>query len=367
MSEPPAPQVEASLGATIRPARPDDISAVGDLLSLRDHRRWDHESTSWFLHGLDPARCLAWLAFVGDKPVAVSTMFVRSLRGPAGELRVGYWANLFIDPAQRHQMLYPRLPFAMFEAARKTGLRFVYGSVRLPELTAAHLRIGFGRVGTIPVSMKALRPARLVAKYKGWTWLSGTASVADAPYHGYLGLRWRGLGSDAVAVELDGSGPDGASLVEKLAAAAEHRLCDSWTRASLRYRYRQTREGTGYQALGIRRGGDLVCAVIYRIAERGAGIHAGVIMDVMCSPGEERAAISCLVEVERRAHRAGCELMLFLDGLGPEASALFTASGYRHAPEKYDLLVWPKARLTEDPWLANIENWRFAFGDHDAF
>ncbi len=367
MSDSPGPGLPSPGGAIIRPARSEDASAVGELLSLRDGRRWDDESTRWFVHGLDPARCLAWLAFVGERPVAVSTMFLRTVQGPRGALKVGYWANLFIDPDHRHQMLYPRLPFVMFEAARKLDLRLIYASVRLPDLAAAHLRIGFGRVGTIPVRIKPLRPARLVGKHKGWRWMLDASSVADALFRGYLGLQWRHRGSGSDAVELGQSGPEIEQIVAWLAAAATDRLCDSWTSDSLRYRYRQTREKTGYHVLGAHRGGALVGAVIYRIAERGEGIHAGVIMDVICRAGEERAAASCLVEVERRAYRAGCELMLLLDGLGPGTSALVADVGYRRSPETYELLVWPKQRLADDPWLASIGNWRFTFADHDAF
>src|SRR5437867_2110681 len=86
-------------------------------------RVWDESSIRWYLHDLDPDRCLAWLGPAGGKAVAISSIFLRGLRGPAGPLRTGYWANLFVAPDHRDLMLYPRLLRAMLAEARPRGPR----------------------------------------------------------------------------------------------------------------------------------------------------------------------------------------------------------------------------------------------------
>src|SRR4051812_8755029 len=106
-------QTESGAGkmiAKIRHATAADLPAIRELLMLRDDRQWDQPSTNWFLCGLDPNRCLAWVAFAGDQPVGLTSMYVRMLRMGARELRAGYWANLYVHPEFREQMLYPRLP-----------------------------------------------------------------------------------------------------------------------------------------------------------------------------------------------------------------------------------------------------------------
>ncbi len=107
--------------------------------------------------------------------------------------------------------------------------------------------------------------------------------------------------------------------------------------------------------------------MIYRFAERGAGVLAGVIMEIAFDPDCPRAAALLLAEVERRVDRGGGELMLHLAGLSPQTDAVFRELGYRRSPEIYDMLVWPKRAVEDEPALADLANWRFAFRDHDAF
>ncbi|MCI0366622.1 MAG: hypothetical protein L0219_22385, partial [Phycisphaerales bacterium] len=161
-SESEAPKAVAS----IRKANQADLCAIRDLLSLRDGRQWSQADTDWFLCGLDPERCLAWLAFVGGKPVGLTSMYVRTLRVGGRERRVGYWANLYIQEGHRDHMLYPRLPMAMTVALKPAGLDFLYACVRQRDVAATHLRIGFGHVGRMKMLIKPLRPGRLIAKHK---------------------------------------------------------------------------------------------------------------------------------------------------------------------------------------------------------
>ena len=84
--------------ARIRPLTADDLLIVRRLLSERDGRDWDAESTRWFVEGLDPERCRAWAAFDGEKPVGLTTAFLRKLTIDGQQQRVAYWANLYVDP-----------------------------------------------------------------------------------------------------------------------------------------------------------------------------------------------------------------------------------------------------------------------------
>jgi acyl-coenzyme A synthetase/AMP-(fatty) acid ligase len=355
-------------GCVIRRAEPSDLGAIRELLSLRDGRPWTDEQVSWFFRGLDPSQSVAWLAWVGSRPVGLSMMFLRTLSGPNGLARTGYWANLFIDPRYRDRLLYPRLPFAMFEYARGAQLAFIYTLVRLRELAAAHVRLGFAPVGTVPVLMKPLRPGRLLAKYKGWSSAAEWSRPVDWVYQGISALR-RPADPPGVNVEeisLDDGRVD--RLVEMHRKASVGRIADSLSVQDFRYRYRQTRESTAYCLLGVcRRGGEPVAGLVYRMADRGEGIRVGVVMDVLTAPGEEDAVIPALVEAERRACASEGEVMLHVNGSGDATGKLIAQLGYRESPEVYQCLIWPKASLLANPELGKIRSWRLSFGDHDAF
>ena len=358
------PAAPAPVAASLRRAGPQDLGAVRELLAQRDGSPWDESSTRWFVHGLDPARCVAWIAFVGAKPVGLSTLFLRDLRGPSGRAHAGYWANLYVDPAYRDHMLYPRLPLAMFAAAKDLGIEFIYGSLRRLGLLEAHTRLGFAKLGPLAVLVRPLRPLRLVGRYKGWRALAAVSPPLDGLYGVALALR-RARPLPGITIEaLD---PATTSLAEILNAASARRMTCTWTDESFRYRYARTREGTRFFLAGIRRGGALLGGVVYRIAERLGGIRAGVVMDAIVPAGEEPLLAAALAMASEHALREDCDLMMFLDGIGPEVSRLFVSCGYRPSPERYEMILWPRQRAAADPALAVAAGWRFGFGDHDAF
>jgi hypothetical protein len=345
----------------IRATTPHDLPIVRDLLTERDGRAWDDASTAWFLHGLDPERCLGWLAFAGDRPAGLSTVFRRTLRGPGGTWRAGYWANLFVRPDARDLMLYPRLTTTMLAAAPGLGLDVLYGGTRQKNVAFAHTRMGFTTIGTVPLLVKPLRPARLLAKYRGWPVLGAVAAPIDALWG--LSLAASRMGTGGASEVAEGPGAQARAWSERLAAVAERRVVDAWTPESFAYRYERTREGTSYHLLHDEHGS----ALIWRLAEREPDIRAAVVMDVLPSPDGHRSLGAVLAEFERRSRRSGAEVAMFLSGLGEGVHAAFGRAGYRPAHESYDLQVWPAAALAATPALADPGSWRFTFGDHDAF
>ena len=116
MSSPAPP---AAGVAKIRALAPDDLGAIRQMLSQRDGREWDERSTRWFLHNLDPARCLAWGAFVGDKPVGLTSTFLRTLTVRGDAQRVGSVERIgAADTARRDRQ--PGLQLRRHAAALKS-------------------------------------------------------------------------------------------------------------------------------------------------------------------------------------------------------------------------------------------------------
>lgn len=293
-------------------------------------------------------------------------MYIRQLHVMGHERRAGYWANLFVHPDYRDQMLYPRLPLTMNQALKRVGLDLVYSGIRQRDVAESHRKIGFAHAGRMNVLFKPLRPGRLLVKYKA---LGSSAQKLAAPLD-WAYRVWLARTSLRARNGVDRLSPDGGEidrLVEILDGEGERRITQRWSAEGFRDRFRQTREGGQYVFLGSRMGSEIVGAVVHRIAERSGGILAGVVMHALAMPGQEDAVAPALIETERRCHRAGADLMLYLDGTGPAMGAVLRRLGYRVSRETYDLIIWPKSILAEEPSLTDLRNWRFAFADHDAF
>lgn len=352
----------------IRRAGPDDLAAIRRLLSQRDERRWTDEQVAWSLHDLDPARCLAWLAFVDGDPVGLTSVFLRRLRVERSDVRAAYWANLYIDPGHRDRMLYPRLPMAMFPALRQADVPLLYAAVRRQDVAEAHTAIGFQRLGHLAVLLKPLRPARLLARHRGLRPAVPLARPLDAAFSlARAALRPRGP-AGAVAAPLAAPSP----LLAAEPPADAPQIRHLWDPDELAHRHRQTREGTAHEHLEIRDRDVPVGALSWRIAERRGDapalpIRVGVLLDLAVPDDRPELLRPALAAFERRAHAAGCDALLALDGLGPAVRAQLRRAGFLATRERYTLVLWPKAALTRWPALAEPDRWRFALADHDAF
>ncbi|MCO6044955.1 GNAT family N-acetyltransferase [Aeoliella sp. ICT_H6.2] len=355
--------------ATIRPLSPDDLPQVAAILSQRDEHPWSLESTRWFVQGLDQDKCRAWGAVDGDKLVGLTSFFLRTLYWQGEPHRVAYWANLYIDPAYRAQMLYPRLPMTMLRGIKDAGAEFLYAAVRLQDVARAHSGMGFGEIGPRNVWVRFLRPGHFAAKYKKLPAVTGVLTVPlDACYSLGVSLRGRLAKSHAVEDLAIDEAPL-AEMAEMANEAAAGQFAQVWTAEMLAERYAQTREGGAYRILVCRDAADasLESALVYRLAERGAGIQVAVIMDLMHAPGNTDAMVAAVHRLEALAMKAGSEAILYFDALGDAMRDTMRSCGFRQSPEKYTFMVYPKKVRDEHPWLTDMANWNYSFRDHDAF
>ncbi len=354
---------------TIRELQESDLTAVVELVNLRDGKQYSAEAVRHTVYGPEGSIVRNWLALVDEKPAGFTGWAVRELRQDSNHYRAGYWQTLFIHPDYRRLMLYPQLVFAMFKGAQQSGLDFIYNANRRLEVWQAHLKLGFVNIGDLAVLAKPLRPVRLVRKSKELPgYLDFFGQPIDRVYSLYLQVRNRFRADSTLTVEqIPWDGDDLEDLCTLLADDADTRLHQVMTVESLRARYQMNLEEEPYRLLGIKAKGRLVAALIYRTGLRGNQIYAGVIMDLLVPPGAESYVQSLLSAAETDALKRGCEVMLYLDGLGEKARQLMKRCGYFKSPEQYVMLVWPKSKATEPSLLSNLEDWRFAFGDHDAF
>ncbi|MFM9997142.1 MAG: hypothetical protein ACKVU4_15240 [Phycisphaerales bacterium] len=358
----------ATLRIEVRPTGPGDLDAVTALLSERDGRALELAHVSAALFGLDPAHLAGWIASVGGKPAGFTSLYVRDQRWGDRTIRAGYWAHLFVREACRRFMVYPQLVLAMMRGIKPLGIDAIFTGTRRPHVAQGHEKLGFARVGGLRVMFKPLRPFRLLARYKGWPGVLRAAAVpGDAAYGAWLKLR-RGGSDAALAIREMDAGEHAMEMIPTLLnASGEGRVSQVWTPETLRRRLAGTIDGERYTVLAADRGGEVVAALVYRLASR-ERVRVGIIMEVVNARTERRAAPALLAEAERRMRGEGADTTLYLDGLGSAAADLLRSSGHRVASgETYQMLVWPKTLAPRDSVAADLANWRFSFLDHDAF
>ena len=129
----------------VREAGPEDLPAIGELLCLRDERRNDPDDMRRVLFDLDPERLRAWVAFAGDVPVGLTSIYLRRLRWGGGEKLAGYWAHLYVREEYRERMAFPMLMLAMVKGARAAGVEVMYTITRQPGLASASGRCAVSR------------------------------------------------------------------------------------------------------------------------------------------------------------------------------------------------------------------------------
>lgn len=354
----------------VRKAEPADVTALRELFAVRS-RTDEASSTDSRGPELDKPGRMLWAAFDGNRAVGMTSVQERRLRVSRMTLRMAYWTGLFVDPEYRTAFVYPRLLSAMFSGIREKGMCALYAAVRRQPIADAHVKIGFTRIGDMRVLAKPLRPASLLAKYKGLlhgrhaSWLSRLCRVPDAAVGFGIGLRGPRARPPWCVEEMAWTPAVADDLACLRAAVCTGSAAQVLTGGSLAARYgAPDRE---YRVIGVRLHDRLVASVILRIVNRFDGIRAAVVMDLFCEPELPRAAGLALAAAERLALDRQCDVALALDGFSLEQSRMVRGRGYIPSPEKYALLLWRDRREEADPLPADLRSWRFTFGDHDTF
>lgn len=344
----------------VDPGREEDWSAVAEGLSRRDGRPWTREACMRALDGLAPDRCFALVAMTGQSAVGLSTAFLRTLQIDGEYGQVAYWANLFVDPSMRKTLLYPRLVLATTQEARKRGLAGTIASVRLPDLSKAHQRLGFVKTAEKVVLAKPIRPLRTAARYLGLPEpLIAMAGVLDPIPSRILCPRPKGsCQSIRCSVPADLPEPVAALLMSPIETDGLRRDL-AWIQGRLR----RWKGPHPYSALWLEEGGVPVAAALLAKAERNDGYRLGVILDLV-SPTQSAAA-ALLTHLERTCLARGEDMVLWMPTT-PGHAALAAQRGYRTTPERYELLAHP-ATLGERLKTGLMPGWPLTFLDHDAF
>ena len=354
--------------ATIRVAGAADVAAIADLLRERDGAAHPTTAVAGYLADLDPSRITVWLAEKEGRPVGINAVYLRALTTPSGALRAGYWGHLYVRPEARAIMVYPQLVMAMLRWAQAGGADLIYTATRQEHVAAAHLKLGFIKIVTLPVLLRPLRPGRLVASrsraVRRWAgWAVPLVDAAVSAGRAAVGLPGRTAAMRAVRAD-DHAAAEFAALQSGL----EGYIRTAWTVPDWLRRFSGTIEGQAYRAAVAPWAGTAEAGVLVRIAERGSpAVRIGVVLDLVDrSPGRSHC-VALLRWAERQAVEAGADAMIALPALAETERRPYRARGYWTAPETYTLLYRPTSPRGRTETLRDPAAWRFSFAEHDAF
>lgn len=356
------------MSVAIRSAAPPDMGTVADLLRERDGAAHPTAAVAAYLADLDPARITVWLAEKEGQPVGINAVYRRTIDSPAGRLAAGYWGHLYVRPEARSLMVYPQLVMAMLRWAQSGGADMIYTATRQEHVAAAHLKLGFVKIATIPVLLRPLRPGRLVASRSPAVrrWAGWAMPLVDAVVS--AGRTAARLPGQAAAKQSVRSDDRAAADLAELQRGLEGRIRTAWTAPDWLARFSTTIEGGVYQAAVAPNAGEPEAGVLMRIAERGdPPVRIGVVLELVDRSPRQIHAPALLRWVEQRGVEAAADAIIALPPVDDAERRPYRRQGYWTAPETYTLVYRPTSPRARADAVKDPSAWRFSFAEHDAF
>jgi len=358
------------MATTIRQVAPADLPSIIRLIRERDEQPHPEAAIAAYLADLASDRITVWLAERDGEPIGLNAIYLREIAAGSSTAQAGYWGHLYVRPEARKLMVYPQLVLAMLRWAKDHGLDWIYTATRQPDVAAAHLKLGFENIATIPVLLKPLRPGALIAhRLGGGGFVTAAAAVADSLWTaGSAGARAltraiQGLPHPVAAGSLNPAG------IASLAAVSADRIRTAWTPASWAARFAAgTIEGDTYHTFVLPSASEPTGFVMLRIAARGRpALRLAVLMDMADASPAKRFAPALLATAADWAARQRADALVALEPASPAEAAAFRGCGFLRSPERYALLVKHTSSRPRPAGFRDPAQWRFSFAEHDAF
>lgn len=357
------------MATTLRIADAADLPIISRLICERDGRFHPAEAIAGYLANLDHERIVVWIAERDGEPIGLNAIYLRPIACCTGVVRAGYWGHLYVRPEARKLMVYPQLVLTMLRWAKENELDWVYTATRQEAVAAAHLKLGFERIATIPVLLKPLRPGTLVAHRLGRNLvINALAAIADATW-----ATGHAAGRMFAPTSTTGSSPtdaavSAAAMIGSLAAVSGRSIRTAWTEQSWANRFTATIEGDCYRSFVVPATATPSAAALLRIAARGEpALRLAVVMDLVDASEDRRIASSLLARATDWALQQRADAIIVLEPTAPDEAAWYRRKGFMRSPERYALLVKSTSSRSLPDGFRDPARWRFPFAEHDAF
>lgn len=344
---------------TVRPTRPQDEPELLDLMARAlgggpsanqsvDFYRWKHVQ--------NPFGPSAGLVAEHEGRLVGVRLFLRWRLESEGS---SYLAVRAVDTATDAEFrglgIFRRLTLGLLEHLENAGEIDLVFNTPNANSRPGYLKMGWSMVGTLPVLVSPVHPARLLRGAR-------SASRRTAPVEG----------TGSVGVPVDRRPPpfeDPQIVLSRHSQAVTDLLNESVKPAGfhtprtldyLRWRYADA-PGHDYRCITVQTGGSLIGLAFGHLRPRGR-LQEFSLSEVIVRDGDRRTAS----ELMRAARRSGADHVATHAAPGTESSAVALTCGYFSVPRQgIGLAVNPRRRLPLDP--RNPASWQLSLGDLEVF
>jgi GNAT superfamily N-acetyltransferase len=317
--------------------RGDVIALVSEMFQQDISARY-----AWLYEGNPHGAALTWLAYDGDVPVGVTSVFPRKVSVDGAERMGSIGGDCYVAPRARRRGLATQLHAATFAEMGAGGVEFMYGPP-LPNNLKALAKAGSAEVGAFVRFTRLLSGAALQQQSKQ---LARVASGALRAVSRVLRVSTGGLRLEALR--------DGDLELDRLARrTAPAGVCPVRDRAFLGWRY----PNRATELLAVRRGSDLAGLVALEARDG----HAVVVDLFAIDPTQLPAALQLAID---RAAEAGCARIDLPITAGVLSRRRLARMGFTAREERGFQVA--RARGAALPaCLLRPEAWHFTSGDKD--
>jgi GNAT superfamily N-acetyltransferase len=317
----------------IRPIRPDDRSAVLDLLSASLHWvpnelfdrffTWKHEQNPF-------GRSPAWVACDRDRLVGFRTFLRWELDHPDGRVRSAVRAvDTATHPDYQGRGVFRRLTLHAIRDLERDGVDFVFNTPN-EQSRPGYLAMGWNDVGHLPVAVRARGPRGAIAMLR-----------SRVPAERWSLETQAGLPASELLDD-----PGTADLLAHLSPATALR-----TRRNADYlRWRYGFDALGYRALAAD-GEPARGLAVFRLRRRGAATEAALV-ELLVPHGAPEVARSLRRDVARVS---AADYVIRIGGPAVETT------GFVRLPRQGPILTW-RAVCATGP-APGVGSWDLALGD----
>ncbi|CCH72300.1 conserved hypothetical protein [Nostocoides australiense Ben110] len=318
-------------GLDVRPARPEDLPAIVELLRTALGKKHDQHYEAYldWKHQQSPfGASPAWVAADGERVVGFRTFMRWSFLGADGRrLRAVRAVDTATDAGYRGQGIFRRLTLQAVADLTMAGDGFVFNTPN-DQSRPGYRSMGWQPAGRLPVGVLPGRPGSLprIAAARGAAEIWSTPTDVGVP-----------------AREVFAQAATAAVLLRRTAAGGTR---TERTPEYLRWRYGF--EPLHYRVAFAEEGDPASGGLVFRLRRRGGALEA-VVADVFAGPRSGFATIRRVLAV------TGADYAISLRS-GP-------ASGFVPVPRQGPLLVTrPLATGSPEP-----RSWRLTMGDIELF
>jgi hypothetical protein len=352
----------------IRDVRADDLAAIARVAERSDLLIGDLNERNF-------PSMLRWL--YDEPPHAVRVQFVAEHDGAVvahyGAVPLlykledrttiaGFASNLVIDTEHRAGMLFISLQSYLQRDYRRKELGFVYGLITRANVLEPHLRMGWKKIGAVPVYAKPFDFPNVAASYLTNPLLRGAARLPLKAAEALWKTSWTPGPKDVAVDEAAAFGPDADAFLEAFMRGIAVTAVRS--REILNWRFAGYPE-RAYRIFIARRAGRVAGYLVTRRMPL-KHLTALAVVDLAFDPADRAAGRALLRRADDEAKRARVDVAATIANPHSPLTPFLRRAGYLRTPESFTLVVHapkdaPPPALTPDLFA----RWHLTWFEHD--